>query len=317
VTNQDIVRDPQGAIKPGQKHRIYFDLNEADIGLDVILLGETNLPIFRFALETPAGDLITGSSAGIDYITAQGVSFYRGTLPVSIGAAGAKAGRWHAVLTLDEKYYKRYLASLDNYPAWYQAVAAHGVRYSLSVQSYSGIRLQAQMLQSSNEPGATLTVRAVLTEYGLPIPGSRVTVKAEFERPDSTSGVLALSEADAGSGVFTASTPALLSGVYPFRILVEGTTMRGRKFTREQLLTGAVWKGGDTPPPTTKDDPQHGKDELCKLLSCLLGEKVLQPDFLRRLKELGIDVEALRQCLATWCGRGQRDIWHLRAKPKE
>ncbi len=67
--------------------------------------------------------------------------------------------------------------------------------------------------------------------------------------------------------------------MYPFRVLVDGTTMRGRKFTREQLLTGAVWKGGDNPPPTTMDDPQHGKDELCKLLSCLLGEKVLQPEF--------------------------------------
>ncbi len=116
VTNQDIVLDPEGAIQPGQKHRISFDLNEADIGLDAILLGETNLPIFRFALETPAGDVITPVVRRDRYITAQGVSFYRGTLPVPIGA-GAKAGRWHAVLTLDEKYYKRYLASLDNYPA--------------------------------------------------------------------------------------------------------------------------------------------------------------------------------------------------------
>ncbi|MGH9194307.1 MAG: M14 family zinc carboxypeptidase, partial [Acidimicrobiia bacterium] len=52
VTNQDIVLDPEGAIKPGQKHRIPFHLNEADIGVDAILLGETNLPVFRFALET-------------------------------------------------------------------------------------------------------------------------------------------------------------------------------------------------------------------------------------------------------------------------
>ena len=301
VTNQDIVLDPEGAIKPGQKHRIPFHLNEADIGVDAILLGETNLPVFHFALETPAGDLITPAVAGatpsIDYIAAQGVSFYRGTLPIPIGVAGARAGKWHAVLSVDERYYKRYLASLDNYPDWYKKVLAHGVRYSLSVQSYSGLRLQAQLLQDSNEPGATLTVRAVLTEYGLPIPSSRAMVRAEFERPDGTSGVLAMPEEQPDSGVYTASMMAPLSGVYPFRVLANGKTLRGRDYTREQLLTGAVWKGGDNPPPTGQDDPSGEKERLCRLLSCLLSEKVIQPEFERKLKELGINLDALRACI--------------------
>ncbi len=305
VTNQDIVLDPEGAIKPGQKHRIPFHLNEADIGVDAILLGETNLPVFRFALETPAGDLIDPSVAGpmpsIDYIAAQGVSFYRGTLPVPIGVAGARAGKWHAVLTVDEVYYKRYLASLDNYPKWYQTVKAHGVRYSLSVQAYSGLRLQAQLLQNSNEPGAILTVRAILTEYGLPIPSSRATVRAEFERPDGTSGVLAMLEEQPDTGIYTVSMTAPLSGVYPFRVLANGKTLRGRDFTREHLLTGAVWKGGDNPPPTGKDDPNEEKERLCRLLSCLFSGKVIQPEFERKLKELGLDLDALRACIKSWC----------------
>lgn len=290
VTNQDIVLDPEGAIKPGQTHRIPFHLNEADIGVDAILLGETNLPVFRFALETPAGDLITpavaGATPGIDYIAAQGVSFYRGTLPVPIGVAGARAGKWHAVLSVDERYYKRYLASLDNYPDWYKKVLAHGVRYSVSVQSYSGLRLQAQLLQNSNVPGATLTVRAVLTEYGLPIPSGRATVWAEFQRPDGTSGVLMMPEEQPDSGIYTANLNAPLSGVYPFRVRATGKTLRGRDFTREQLVTGAVWKGGDNPPPTGQDDPSGEKERLCRLLSCLLHGKVIQPEFERRLKEL-------------------------------
>ncbi|HSJ48092.1 MAG TPA: S8 family serine peptidase [Gammaproteobacteria bacterium] len=306
VTNWDIVLDPEGALKPGQKHRIPFHLNEADIGVDAILLGETNLPVFQFALETPAGDLITPGVAtglsGMDYITAQGVSFYRATLPVPIGA-GARTGKWHAVLTVDDQYYKRYLSTLDQYPEWYQKVLAHGVRYSLTVQSYSGIRLQAQLVQGSNEPGATLTVRAVLTEYGLPIPGSRATVRAEFERPDGTTGLLLLAETGAGSGIYSAVTTALLAGVYPFRVLAAGTSMRGRTFTREHLLTGAVWKGGDQPPPTTQDDPRDEHDRLCRFLGCLLGRQVLGPRLEQQLKELGIDVDALRRCLALWCRR--------------
>ena len=306
VTNQDIVLDPEGAIKPGQQHRIPFDLNEADIGLDAILLGETNLPVFQFALETPAGDLITSASAGalpsIDYIAAQGVSFYRATLPVPVGLAGAQAGHWHAILTVDERYYKRYLATLDDQPGWYQKVVAHGVRYNLSVQSYSGLRLQAQLLQTSLQPGALLTVRAVLTEYGLPIPGSRATVRATVERPDGTTGLLALQEADPGSGIYTADTPAPLPGVYHFRVRAHGTSLRGRVFTREHLLTGAVWRGGDAPPPTAHDDPQVTHDHWCRLLSCLLGTNVIAPEFERRLKEIGLDVTALRRCLKSWCG---------------
>jgi hypothetical protein len=273
--------------------------------VDAILLGETNLPVFRFALETPAGDLIDPAVAGplpsMDYIAAQGVSFYRGTLPVPIGVAGARAGKWHAVLTVDPVYYKRYLASLDKYPEWYQKVVAHGVRYSLSVQSYSGLRLQARLLQTSNEPGATLTVRAVLTEYGLPIPGSRATVRAEFTRPDGTSGVLLLSEEQPGTGIYSATLLASLSGVYPFRVLASGKTLRGRDFSREQLLTGAVWKGGDTPPPTGKEDPQEDKERLCRLLSCLVSGKVIGPEVERKLKELGLNLDALRACLKEWC----------------
>jgi len=309
VTNQDIVLDPEGAIKPGQEHRIPFHLNEADIGLDAILLGETSLPLIEMALETPAGDLITPAVAGatpsIDYIAAQGVSFYRGTLPVPIGVAGARAGKWHAVLRVDERYYKRYLSTLDNYPEWYEQVVAHGVRYSLSVQSYSGLRLQAQLLQDSNEPGAMLTVRGVLTEYGLPIPSSRVTVRAEFERPDGTSGVLAMSEEAPGSGTYAASLLASLSGVYRFRVLANGKTLRGREFSREHLLTGAVWAGGDNPPPTGKDDPSDEKERLCGLLSCLLGGKVIEPEFERRLEALGINLDVLRKCIEKWCRTSQ------------
>jgi subtilisin family serine protease len=309
VTNQDIVLDPEGAIKPGQKHRIPFHLNEADIGLDAILLGETNLPVFQFALESPAGDIITpgsaGATPGIDYISAQGVNFYRATLPVPVGAAGARAGKWHAVLTVDEGYYKRYLSTLDNYPDWYESVLAHGVRYSLTVQSYSGIRLQARLLQDSNEPGATLTVRAVLTEYGLPIPGSRATVRAEFERPDGTTGLLALPETDPDSGIFSASMNAPLPGVYAFRVLADGSSMRGRIFTREQLLSGAVWRGGDNPPPTSKDDPEEVKEQICRLLHCLIGERAIRPELEEHLLKKGFDLSTIRRCLKAWCSRSQ------------
>jgi thermitase len=304
VTNHDIVRDPQDAIAPGMTHRIGFDMNEADISLDAILLAETDLPVLRYALETPAGDRITPASAGpgtgVEYVAARGVRMFRGALPVPVGAAGAAAGRWHAVLEVDEAAFKRYLASLANYPEQAQKVKAHGVRYTLNVQSYSGLRLQASLGQDSNQPGATLTLRAVLTEYGLPVPASRANVRAEFKLPDGSGGTLVMAEETAGSGVFTASMKAPLAGVYPLRVLAAGKSMRGREFTREHLLTGAVWAGGDNP-TTGRPDPGAQTEQVCSLLACMLGKPVLSSELEHKLKDIGLDLDAFRRCLSGWC----------------
>ena len=305
VTNYDIVLDPESAIKPGQVHRIPFNLNETDVGVDTILLGETNLPLIHFALETPSGDLIDPGVAGvnpsIDFIAAQGVSFYRMTLPVPVGIAGASVGKWHAVLKVDERYYKRYLATLDNQPEEYQRVRTHGVRYSLSVQSFSGFCLKARILQSSYQPGANLTVRAVLTEYGLPVEGQRAQVRAEFERPDGTTGVMMLAEEAPGTGIYVNDMIAALAGVYRFCVLARATTLRGRAVTREHLLTGAVWQGGDNPPPSQRGEPDHSMERLCELLACLLARDVITPDFEQRLSEFGLNVDGVRDCLKRWC----------------
>ena len=110
------------------------------------------------------------------------------------------------------------------------------------------------------------------------------------------------------SGIYTASMIAALPGVYHFRVLAGGKTLRGRTFTREQLLTGAVWSGGDNPPPNSNDDPGVHKQDLCKLLSCILNGKVIQPEFERKLKEVGIDLNALRDCFKSWCRPAQPPI---------
>jgi hypothetical protein len=303
VTNQDIVLDPEGSIRPGQVHRIPFVLNEADISVDAILLGETNLPVIGFALESPAGDLINpgiaATTAGARFVSAQGVNFYRCTLPVPLGMSGAREGTWNVLLEVDKAMYKRYLSTLDKYPEWYQRVLTHGVGYNLSVQSYSGIRMQARLLQNSMAPGARLTVRATLTEYGMPVPGTRATVRAELRYPDGSQANLSLLEQTPGSGIFVAEVLAAMEGVYHFRVLSAGQSLRGRAFTREQLLTGAVWRGGDNPPPGGGGRPD--KDQLCKLLSCLLNGKLIRPELEKRLQEWGIDVDDLRRCLKSVC----------------
>lgn len=297
VTNNEIVLDPEGFIGPGQEHRIPFWLNEADIAMKAFLLTPAPYAI-RYVLETPDGDIIDPGVAGANpmasFEVGSQVALYRVGLPIPLGANSAHAGRWQARLKIDEKAYKKYLASLDNYPALLATAAAHGIRYNLNVHAYSNLRMKALLTQTSNEPGANITVRAALTEYGIPVV-SRAFCRAELTRPDNTSVTLAMPEIE--PGVFQVSTAAILPGIYCFRIVAEGRTLRGRAFTREQTLTGAAWKGGDAPPPNGKDDPNVGHDRFCRLVDCLLRQKGVQ----EALRKSGIALNGLRRCLEEYC----------------
>jgi hypothetical protein len=103
-----VVLDPEGWIMPGQKHRIPFWLNEADLTAKGILLTLAPYAI-RYVLETPDGDIIDPGVAGphpmASFEMGRQVSLYRTGLPIPLGANDAHAGRWHAILTVDEKSY--------------------------------------------------------------------------------------------------------------------------------------------------------------------------------------------------------------------
>ena len=88
-------------------------------------------------------------------------------------------------------------------------------------------------------------------------------------------------------------------GIYHFHLRASGATLRGVPFTREQLLTGAVWKGGDQPrqTPPSSDGPEHD-EKLCRLINCLLHQ-----DSIRRLLENhDVNVEEIGRCVAKYCG---------------
>ena len=82
VTKMDVILDPQGSLIIGSKHVIQFQLSEADVYADIIVL----CPIPKaldFLLETPAGKIIkpTTTTPNIQYIVGQQVVFYRMALP--------------------------------------------------------------------------------------------------------------------------------------------------------------------------------------------------------------------------------------------
>jgi len=220
------------------------------------------------------------------------VSYYRVTLPAVVDGVASHEGTWHAVLEVDRARLSKYLSSLDNQPELLRAVRHHGLRYSLSAQTYSNLRMRARLTQDSFEPGATLALRAVLTEYGLPV-DHRATTLAEVRRPDDTTSTLLLHEA--APGAFEASFAAPLPGVYRCRLQSSGATLRGEAFTRETTLTGSVWRGGDDPPPNGSAGERD--EQLCRLLDCLLDDNGLE----KLLRRHEIDSRTIRRCIRQFC----------------
>jgi len=296
ITNNDIILDPEGWLAPGDRIRIPFDVNEADIEITGVVLS-TMPSALRFALETPDGDFVDFAFAQtdpqIDFAYNDQTIHARATLPVVHDGREAGAGRWHLVLAVDSKVYQR----LSDQPERQESQPRVGVSYSANVLTYSNLRMDAGVSQDSQEPGAKMRVRARITEYGGPFGGS-AQVFAEVLLPDGTEQILTLSPL--GDGVYQGAITATQSGIYRFRIRAIGTTSRDRPFTREQTRTGAVWAGGDQP-DGGGDRADGGEPTIRDLLCCLYRGGGVRPEFLDRLKELGIDPDVLLKCLERFC----------------
>lgn len=297
VTNTNIVRDPIGYINLGSRVRIPFQLSEADINCRVILL--TDFPVVKLSVETPDGQIIDAGntvSFGVAFDTSTNVNTARFNLPLAVDAQKIQGGTWHAILEVIPGLYKKFVSANPD-AASHQSVPSSlrtkGATYCLSVHSFSNLRMNATLSQDGFTPGSRLSLRASLTEYNLPVE-KRATVRADVEYPDHTHAVLPFTEIL--PGVFETSLSANHAGIYRFVVMAEGGTYRGVPFTREQLLTGAVFHEIKQPPPVSE-----GRYDLCRVLTCLLDEKNLSRKFEDRLKELGVNLDGIRRCIQVWC----------------
>lgn len=297
VTNSTIVTDPSGFLLPGAKVRVPFQITEADIDFTAVALSE--FPAIRPVLETPNGTLIDpggAAPAGGQFSTGTNMAFYRMRLPALAGGTGHAAGRWHLVLEVDERLFKRFLATLENDRRAFTRAQAHGLRYSVNTLTYSNLRMRANLSQDGFEPGSTFNLRAVLTEFGIPV-DRRARVVTELERPDGTRVTEELDEIE--PGVFEAVLFGSGAGAYRFRLIARGRTLRGAAFTREAVLSGGILEGGRVPGPDLDDDER--RERLCRLLNCLLKDESIR----KFLEERRIDPERALRCIAEYC-RGKR-----------
>ncbi|MHA6323783.1 M14 family zinc carboxypeptidase [Roseivivax sp. CAU 1753] len=303
VTNNEIVVDPEGYALPGHRHEIPVKLSETDISVDFMLLSP--LPqVFRFSLITPTGAVVDYGTAATDPAIELGggkqLRFYRMTLPLALKDTPSHGGTWKAVVEIDEKLYDRYVRKHNDdvyAPGSGPSSTAHGVRYAVMARAWSNLRMAVQSSQTGFEPGAEQHLQARLTEFGVPV-DNRASVWAAVEGPTGAKSVVSFTET--APGVFDATLPLAQVGVHTSQVMASGKTFRGTEFTRELIVTGAVWDGGDRPPPgggTPADANDKPGLDLCCLLECLLGMEGVQ----KLLKENGIPPEDFKQCLERCC----------------
>lgn len=307
--NQTVV-DPEGHLLwNGQDQEIRFEVTDSDVSIDVVVL--CPLPYaLEFRLVTPGGQIIDAAQSGIEpnvrYRVGADVAYYRLMLPaLPSQPAGSQRGTWKALLSLRKldaildsvkKHAKDERVAFSEIVKRLREFAEKPVPYNLTVHAYSNLVLDAALRQSGFAPGDRVQLSARLWEYRLPL-GSTASVWADVLEPDGARSSLAL--ARAASGEYLASFETSRPGVYQFVIRAEGRTRGNARFSREKLLTAGVWAGGEHPFAPADDSVRGASD--CKALACLLDAIAKAPELRKRLQALGLDLDALRHCLASAC----------------
>ena len=284
-----------------------FDLTDADIRADVLLLGQMS-PVLRVEIIAPDGTSIT-AGAGAEETVGDAFRVLR-VVPADVLAppAGA-AGPWQVVLTVDDAELKNWLARLRKqlsqtergaqlFKQILTAIDTHGVPYTVSVQARSALRMTAEISQQSRLPGHPGRLEVTLTDSGVPLAG-QAAVHAQVTSPTGTATTVTLSET--GPGGYRGEIPTSVSGVYRILVTATGADLRGTRFTREELRTLAVWaRGDDSPPVITDPGPGGGQSglDVCGLLLCLLRDDGIR----ELLKRHEIDPDVVGRCVKRACG---------------
>ncbi|MGH6842341.1 MAG: tyrosinase family protein, partial [Methylocella sp.] len=182
VTNQEIIRDPDGTVMPGEVSRVPFSIVRSDIAFDAVALTRTP-GLISVALEAPDGTLIGIPQVPPGSFRSGATSqSFRITLPLVVNGVEYWEGEWKLLLFVN-------VVGIKGFRAFESAVVGvgqfPGVPYRAMIHCRSNLRLRAGISQSAPTPGANLHLRAVITEYGQPIE-THPNVMATMVRPDHT-----------------------------------------------------------------------------------------------------------------------------------
>lgn len=326
VTNNQIVLDPSGFLPHRVTVDIPFTVSDVDIETTVVL--NCDLPALEFSLRTSSGKIIRPSDAtpgsGVKFYDGQLTRYYRLTNLVTVQGQQQSPGTWYATLKINEAFFEKFCARAQaneslqdlNVGEEHQVVLntvafqpitpckRGGVRYSLSMYSWSNLRMKADVHPSILEPGSKFTVRARLDEFDVPF--SHATVSVELTNPDGTSQQLVLSEGAAG--VYEGTTQADIPGVYNVRVTASGVTSKGFPFTRESVLTASIFAGANDPLPGGQGSSGNtGGGDGCQDSLCCLTKSLLHNDSVDAiLKKNGLDPSSILKSVEECCQGGKK-----------
>jgi hypothetical protein len=239
ITKTAIVVDPQGDLAIGSEHRIPFVLGAQDHQVDVIVLSPF-APILDVVLEAPDGTVVDGSLGlpTVEFQQNADDALYRLTLPLD--PTITTAGSWTAVLRLPKDAADRLTGREDLWDRITQLHRTGTVPYSVIVQSYSDVRLDAEVRPSLVVAGDAVELAARLTAYGQAFTG-RGRVLARVTDPAEVGSIVALRAQ--GDGTFLGKLTTSLPGVYSIRFTAEGHGGGVSAFQREELRTATAYRG--------------------------------------------------------------------------
>jgi len=305
ISGAQIVVDPAGNLVLGPTHRIPFDVSAADYGLDAILTSPLAQGI-KFVLEAPDGTIIDpGLPAGGAFVGRRNVSYYRLELPLGAPGHVVHAGRWHALLSLDERKLAKLLRGDKNRDdknredLW-RELRDGSVAYNFLAHAYSSLTFEANG-PGAVKPGESALITATLTEYDVPVE-RRAEVWVEVSAPSGGVRHVALAEVDPGS--FSGRVDTYGPGLHQLRVRARGHSFYGTPFTREAALSVAAVREPSRPPDR---DGQSGgmSEDLLDFLACALKgakEEICGMDRDHLLRCL----EALRRAKQPAPGRARR-----------
>lgn len=322
ATNANIIIDPQGELGWGDNQVVEFDVAGTDVSIDVIALCPV-ADLLEFVLRTPGGQVITPASAGtepnVQFVVHNAVAFYRLLLPaLSADPAGSHAGRWFAGFRIRQPEKIR-SAMVESRQVWGKLADLRergALPYSCIVHAYSNLDFAATLTQSRFAPGAEIKLEAALLEYAVPF-GGNPAVWAELTRPDGSTDTLRF--ATTGPGRYGAASMTSIAGVYRFRVRASGATTDGHAFSREKHLTAGVFAGGgsgaDDGVADLVDAVRERDERFCNLLRCLTSGAAIDERLGQRLREAGVDIDGIRNCIERWCASIIRRQEGKAAKP--
>jgi hypothetical protein len=291
ISKNDIVIDPSGRLIIGLPHEVEYELTEADIYADVIILSPF-APFISASLLAPNGDVISGTFGNVSHKVNLGNQIYRLTLPAIPGKEKeTHFGTWKVVLKINPDAIKK---NWNKYAEKYKDLVSkmfkyQSIPYSVIVQTFTDLNFNLKVEKTSNVAGAEINMYATLKQYNLPINGK---VYAELLSPNGRRSLIELQQTN--KGYFEGKFKSTISGIYSIRFKANGISMSGQRFTREALRTISLYKEN---PITLTDDSTKDDAKICEIIECFLSEKGIQ----EYLKKNNIDPDNITKCLKYHC----------------